>query len=795
MNTRLHLDERIGLARQRDLILGGIPVARGELTTGGWFTLADATGGKFPVEGTPAAYWPDGSVKWLHLCGLADLAGGQRNTFDLIPAPSVPQEALTVQCLPGEVRIRGGALDVDIGCEAQRLLRVKRPGGEAWLTRDPGLSAVMTYVDPEGTNRRRYDLRVKAENPEVAVCTANRVVVRLPCQFEDEQGLCVAELILFIEIFREMPEIRLEPVWIYLGLPNRDLVESLTLTAHLPLAADECAYTFSDERGPGTRDVIQRVKGATPEEGDGPRWPLARLLQSGSSFYRTDKQTFAKEASWVKAVEGRRAQGWCHVTDGKSAVTAAMRYFWQEYPHALEIDCDQGTIGFGLIPSGAAPLDLRRYSPQVYGGVVYEAGKRGPFAAETHGARGIAKAHELMLRFHEPDEKDIAVRGLSFIHPCRPVVVPAQFAGSRVVGRLVPSDPPVDQRAEQLLADIADFIVAEREVRGWYGLMDFGDVQMDFRSAEDRWGFDDGGYAWLNTEGLPDHGLWLSALRGARTDWLEAAIEMSRHNRDVDVYHRGELRGVGTRHNVNHWGCPDKEWRISMPLVRRLHYYVTADPWTAEVIRNTVAVYQSHERTAVIAPSMTAAVSGILTKWEMSGDPADGEVVRRLGDAYARAVRADGQFIQRLHANLATGDGHPEGDNVMGNHFFMDSFGGQHVLVDLAELTDHQELSAAIVRYAEFRIGIGRAGRDVMLFMAHAYRATQDPRFLDAVRAAMEKEMPVPFVSVGGDGILDVPRHRMVPDLGRRNKMMCHVLGDPMQFLPYGLALGPAPTT
>jgi hypothetical protein len=192
---------------------------------------------------------------------------------------------------------------------------------------------------------------------------------------------------------------------------------------------------------------------------------------------------------------------------------------------------------------------------------------------------------------------------------------------------------------------------------------------------------------------------------------------------------------------------------------------------------------------------MTAAVSGILTKWEMSGDPADGEVVRRLGDAYARAVRADGQFIQRLHANLATGDGHPEGDNVMGNHFFMDSFGGQHVLVDLAELTDHQELSAAIVRYAEFRIGIGRAGRDVMLFMAHAYRATQDPRFLDAVRAAMEKEMPVPFVSVGGDGILDVPRHRMVPDLGRRNKMMCHVLGDPMQFLPYGLALGPAPTT
>jgi len=91
------------------------------------------------------------------------------------------------------------------------------------------------------------------------------------------------------------------------------------------------------------------------------------------------------------------------------------------------------------------------------------------------------------------------------------------------------------------VAAIADFLVAERRYRGWYGLMDFGDVMIAYYSDLDRWAFDDGDYAWLNTESLPDYGLWISALRAARSDWLEAGIEMSRHNRDVDVYHSGEL--------------------------------------------------------------------------------------------------------------------------------------------------------------------------------------------------------------------------------------------------------------
>ena len=38
---------------------------------------------------------------------------------------------------------------------------------------------------------------------------------------------------------------------------------------------------------------------------------------------------------------------------------------------------------------------------------------------------------------------------------------------------------------------------------------------------------------------------------------------MTRHTAEVDVYHIGPNAGLGSRHNVSHWGCGAKEARIS----------------------------------------------------------------------------------------------------------------------------------------------------------------------------------------------------------------------------------------
>ena len=91
------------------------------------------------------------------------------------------------------------------------------------------------------------------------------------------------------------------------------------------------------------------------------------------------------------------------------------------------------------------------------------------------------------------------------------------------------------------------------------------------------------------------------------------------------------------------------------------------------------------------------------------------------------------------------------------NCFFLNSFGGQHLLVELAELLGHQDLLEGIARHAEFFIA-GEASRDgmrvgkewkfhwasILPFLACAYRSTGKPQFVQAIARAFEK-MDVDF--------------------------------------------------
>jgi hypothetical protein len=543
-----------------------------------------------------------------------------------------------------------------------------------------------------------------------------------------------------------------------------------------------------------------------------------------------------------------------------------MRYYWQEYPHSLAVDGDAGTLTFGLIPAEAAPLDLRRYSPVVYGGAFYEAGK-GAFRTELHGPAGLAKSFELMVRVHDaaggaqavgeeplqdfmarrlklgapwqtlrpwfsnPDKQgrdlpdserqamivrarehhaamtnltaehrewvqsrrsrrieQVVKPGLFFTRPCRVLVPPQAFSDSRVLGHVAAGGtngwPAIEQRIRNVMNDT----LFERDYQNWYGLLDFGDLQMAYYSEGglNRWGFDHGGYAWLNTEGLPDYGMWISALRCADPGWMEAAIEMSRHNRDLDTYHRGELVGTGSRHGINHWSDPDKEWRVSMPLARRLHYYTTADPWTKEVILDTVAVYQSYtNRTTGLAPSMTSAFAGVLVKWEMSGSKADEQTVRNLAGGLAASVREDGAFANQFRANLATGESHPVGNRPLSGTFFLYGFGGQHALVEAAGLLNDPALDQAIIRNA--RMATGEAQ---IPFQAYAYALTKDAQLGDRLTRNLRTALVMKPGRAGGAGLFEEPEH---PTFGGNipNKNMCAYLGDMLSLLPYGMAVIP----
>lgn len=102
------------------------------------------------------------------------------------------------------------------------------------------------------------------------------------------------------------------------------------------------------------------------------------------------------------------------------------------------------------------------------------------------------------------------------------------------------------------------------------------------------WRYDVGGFAWDNSELSPDLWLWYSFLRTGRAEVFRFAEAMTRHTGEVDVYHLGQWQGLGTRHNVQHWGCSAKQHRISNPLYRRFLYHLTADERVGDLITELV---------------------------------------------------------------------------------------------------------------------------------------------------------------------------------------------------------------
>jgi hypothetical protein len=138
---------------------------------------------------------------------------------------------------------------------------------------------------------------------------------------------------------------------------------------------------------------------------------------------------------------------------------------------------------------------------------------------------------------------------------------------------LHPRQSPLEDRLD------AAFALYHKEVeqRHWYGFWNYGDVMHQHDGPRHMWRYDVGGFAWDNTELGTDMWLWYSFLRSGRADIFRMAEAMTRHTGEVDTYHLGRFAGLGSRHNVRHWGCGAKEARISQAAYRRFFYYLTTD--------------------------------------------------------------------------------------------------------------------------------------------------------------------------------------------------------------------------
>ncbi len=320
------------------------------------------------------------------------------------------------------------------------------------------------------------------------------------------------------------------------------------------------------------------------------RWSDYHLAQTSPSGFNVQKRT-SDVSSWVHAADGHRSLGLVFLGDTHGGLAAQMRDFWQKYPAALDVrgaTTARGQIRLWFWSPDAPPMDLRHYDTVAHGlDFAYEDVEPG-FSSPY----GIGNTSEVTLWALPavPENAELVRLANNANQPTLLVCAPEYYHQLQSFGvwSLPDHSTPARQAIEDQLNAGLSFYKNEVDQRNWYGFWDYGDFRRMYDEFRHEWRYDIGGWAWNNTELMPNLWLWYSFLRTGRADIYRLAEAMTRQTQEVDCYHLGPWKGLGSRHSVVHWGDSAKQPRISNAGLKNIYYYLTADERTGDLMHEVV---------------------------------------------------------------------------------------------------------------------------------------------------------------------------------------------------------------
>ncbi|RVX42193.1 hypothetical protein EDD27_4814 [Nonomuraea polychroma] len=695
----------------------GVPWPRGAVEPDAPFALAGADGREVPVQSWVTATWPDGSVKWsAHAIGARPSA----TEYRLEPGrePATLPTPVTVAREDGVLTVGTGVVTWTIEESGGTLARSISRGSRE-IARDVRLVS-LRQAEPtpdEGGPVAREQATGVVERVTVEQDGPVRAVVRLEGRHGDWLPFTVR-----LYFYAGAEDVRILHTFVWDGDPERDFLAGLGLRAdvvmrdelhdrHVRLAGDQGFLTEAVRgltglrRDPGESVRRAQVAGRPcgeidPEVGNRlhliPAWNDYTLDQSSADGFTLRKRT-AEGHAWVTIPPGTRSAGYGYVGGVSGGLGFGLRDFWRLHPTRLDIRnaaTDLATATVWLWSPSAPAMDLRFYhdgmgqdtfAEQLEGlEVTYE-----DYEPGFGDAHGVARTHQLTLRAVDatPSSADLAACAAAMNEPGLLVATPERVREAGVFGiwELPDRSTPAHARIEDRLDFLFDLYVREREQRRWYGFWDYGDVMHTYDGDRHTWRYDIGGYAWDNSELSPDLWLWLQYLRTGRADVFRFAEAMTRHTGEVDVYHLGRWKGLGSRHNVQHWGCSCKQLRISNAAYRRFYYYLTADERTGDLMDElsvpeetfTIIDPQRKVRRDVYTPDPAALSVGLgtdwgslaaawLTRWERHGDERARD--RLLGTMADIGALPQGFLTGDARLNLETGRFDTSTDRISVSH-------------------------------------------------------------------------------------------------------------------------------
>ncbi|MES2441191.1 MAG: Tat pathway signal sequence domain protein [Pseudomonadota bacterium] len=784
----------------------GVPWPRGSLAANTRFALGDV-----PVQSWTTAWWPDGSIKWT---AHAIPAGqGAPSGFKLAAGrAALPPAAVTVRETPEAIEVTSGPLRWRVARSGPSIILAASHGARETL-RDVRL--VATTQDAPGDEGEATAAHRFAGEVVRATVEQNgpvRATIRVEGRHRGE-GRDWLPFTMRLYFHAGSEGVRIVHSFVFDGDEKKDFIRGLGLTGTVPMAdlAHDRHVRLAGSDGGIWGEAVRPLTGLRRDSGRAFRdaqvagrktppvaempasvrdrlnyiaeWGDFTLSQPNADGFTIAKRTEPGHG-WIDADGGTRAQGLGYVGGAAGGVAFGMGDFWQRCPVRLDIrDAHGDAARFTLwYHSPDAPaMDLRFYhdglgmndhAAENEGLDItyedYEAGWGSPY--------GIARTTEFMLWAlpATPPRERLAQMAAAVARPPRLVCPPARIHAANVFGdwslvdRSSPARTAIEDQNDQLLA----FYMGQVEQRRWYGFWNYGDVMHTYDSDRHVWRYDIGGFAWDNSELSPDLWIWTSFLRSGRADLFRFAEAMTRHTGEVDVYHLGPKRGMGTRHGVQHWGDSSKQPRVSNAAFRRFYYYLTADERVGDLMRELIGSDETLTRVEIgrkvgvrSAEAQPPGGAGAMTA---EAPPPPGQVFVGFGTTWCSLAAAwltewertrDNRWRDRLLAGmnsiaalpkqwfagganfeLATGRFTGPGDEVSISHLNA-VFGAVELHSELFQLLDVPAYKKAWLDYcvaynapeAEFRAMTGVAGRGRNLKQGHsrltAYAAheRQDP--------------------------------------------------------------------
>ncbi len=730
----------------------GVPWKRGGKAEE--YVLYNERGEAVAFDEKPIAYYPDGSTKWSSYTAKIDTDTAElrrdKNTSD----NTVVTDGIAVNETENEITVDNGVFKAVFPKQGTTLM--KTPYADA------SLKAIKERRSTEKDAEIAKAVPYYGEIGEVSIEDrgALKTTVKVTGTHKSASGDTFLQYIIRFTLFFNDKSVRITHTFLYDGDDKTDFIKGVGVEFSRKTAgalynrrvkitgdygvmheAVQILNLWRPRLGPsiGIQPVHSRQlagemidlseltdlrngNSVTEEEIDNvTKWDCYRLQQISADSFEVKKRTQSDECTFIKANWGGRSKGLMYIADENGGISVCIRDFWQKYPtsiYAEGLSTDTAKLTAWIVPPDAPAQDMRHYDTVAHDQTYYEG-----FPEIGSSAYGIANTNEMTVYMYDtvPDDESLMKQAERVQKPPVLTADPEYYHETRVMGEwsLPNRDTPLKKWLEDELDKAFDFYKNEIEQRHWYGLWDYGDIMHTYDAQRHCWKYDLGGYAWQNTELVPTLWLWYAFLRSGRGDIFNVAEAMSRHSADVDIYHFGEFKGLGSRHNVVHWGDSCKEPRIAMAGHHRALYYLLGgdarigdaltdvkDADFATVNMDPLRYFYKKEEMkmpthARSGPDWSTYCSNWYTEWERTGDTHyRDKIVTGINDLKKSPMR----MISGSNYEYDPNTGHLGyiGESAAGGSHLAVCMGGPQTWLELEELLEDEVFKDMLIQYGTF---------------------------------------------------------------------------------------------